>query len=85
MRCNPSIGVESGCQLVPEASRDMEYGPNIPGIDIDIVSSAIQRAPARNASNGKAAMAWRDRTGGNKTLYLPESVTIDSGAYPRVK
>src|SRR5256885_1757860 len=30
MACTPDIGVESGCQLVPEPSRLMGYGPSSP-------------------------------------------------------
>src|SRR5213082_2387994 len=47
MACRPDIGVESGCQLVPEPSRLMEYGPSRP-----IMASA----PA-SGSEGCAAAA----------------------------
>jgi hypothetical protein len=30
----PSIGLESGCQLVPEASRDIAYAPRKPVISM---------------------------------------------------
>src|SRR2546430_17112759 len=47
MACRPDIGVESGCQLVPEPSRLMEYGPSSP---------IMARAPA-SGSEGCAAAA----------------------------
>ena len=42
MKCIPSMGVESGCQLVPEASRPIGYGPYMPRIapwcDVPVMS-----------------------------------------------
>src|SRR5437773_62822 len=47
MACRPDIGVESGCQLVPEPSRLMEYGP----------SSPIMASAPASGSEGCAAAA----------------------------
>src|SRR5204862_373406 len=47
MACRPDIGVESGCQLVPEPSRLMAYGP----------SSPIMASAPASGSEGCAAAA----------------------------
>src|SRR5579863_5104604 len=52
---SPLTGVESGCQLVPEDSRAISYGPSSPDMLIDITGSAASTGAPSPGSAGAAA------------------------------
>ena len=77
----PSSGVESGCQLVPEASRDMPYGPYSPAMDMAsaevcgetscaalVTGAELVTKAIMRSQPGAARCMTRRRTGGIGTL-----------------
>ena len=64
MLCMPSMGVESGCQLVPEASRVMSYAPYIPDMPMESRAGSClppARTRAQSALRGHNNAATRHK------------------------
>ena len=60
MACTPSMGEESGCQLVPEPSRVTSYGPRRPAMPIAAsAAGGASWASARAATSSVSARACR--------------------------
>src|SRR5882762_10615312 len=69
MACRPDIGVESGCQLVPEPSRLMAYGPSspimpaAPGCDCCAPAAGASAASTQANAEGAHTDIRADATG----------------------
>src|ERR1700730_13588113 len=79
MACRPDIGVESGCQLVPEPSRLMAYGPSSPVMPAAPGAGRACCAPAAGAS---AASTQANAEGARPDIraMLPEKPAPAAGA-----